>query len=109
MTDEIIPVDLPQIREEKYYSPVKTFNDMLIVGMERPPYYFDTGGGLSDDLITLIVGIFTRPPMDTAKLNKYPGRVCIYRLLPEQGYVLEDIIVRDRDEKGELYFKSALY
>jgi hypothetical protein len=116
-TDEIIPEDLPEIRTEARTMPIVVSNDMIVVSMERPPYYLNDGkrrvSGGGDLLIPLIIaiikGAITNPVYDTAKLNRYPGRVCIYRLLPEKGYVLEDIIVRDRDKWGRLYFKSAVY
>jgi hypothetical protein len=108
MTDEIMPEDLPEIRTISSDMPIVISNDVIVVGTERPPY---APPYVNDNLIIIIIDIIKEiiNGLDTTGLNKYPGRVCIYRLLPEQGYVLEDIIVRDRDEKGELYFKSALY
>jgi hypothetical protein len=53
------------------------------------------------------ISFFVGRIVDPSDMLKYPGRVCIYRLLPGRGYVLEDVIGRERDRLGRLYFKSV--
>ncbi|MDR1256150.1 MAG: hypothetical protein LBJ86_00185 [Spirochaetaceae bacterium] len=75
-------------------------NGTLVIGAELiyPSIYAD------DRLLQFFIG----PIEDPDTLLKYPGRVCIYRLSPGKGYVLEDVIGRESDKLGRLYFKSVL-
>jgi hypothetical protein len=93
-TDKIIPEDLPEVREKGTKAFVSISNNVLVISAEQKtiPVY----------------GNVRYPIEDINMFLKYPGRVCIYRLLPGKGYVLEDVIGRERGTMGKPYFKSVL-
>jgi hypothetical protein len=102
LTDKIIPEDLPEVRKKYSHVAMSFSNDALVIGTETTPD-FPGMGTYGDNLLPYFIG----PIVDPRKQLKYPGKVCIYRLLPERGYMLEDVIGWERGKIGGLHFKSV--
>jgi hypothetical protein len=102
LTDEIKLEDLPQLggrRVSPKGQSILLSNGTLVFNFDHTTLPLP-----SDNLFDILIG----KPIDTRRLQKYPGEVYIIRLLPEGGCKLEDIIVRDRDLWGRVRFRSKL-